>query len=150
MNEAMIRMMELTQQGFCCSQILITLGLDAQGKTNPDLVRAMGGLGGGIGYSGKNCGALTGGACLLSMIVGRGSLEERELPSGREMIYDLVQWFDDEYGTRYGGVDCYSILENDLTNRISRCPQIVLEVYEKVTNILEKNRLSLAGRTEEE
>jgi len=150
MNESMIRMMELSQQGFCCSQILVMLGLEAQGKADPDLVRAMGGLCGGIGYSGKNCGALTGAVCLLSMYVGRGAPEEHEVRFGRMMIDELVQWFDDDYGTKYGSVDCNSILENDPMNRISRCPQLVYEAYEKVTEILEKNGLSLEGRMEEE
>lgn len=150
MNDGMIRIMELSQQGFCCSQILIMLGLEAQGKTDPDLVRAMGGLCGGVGYSGKNCGALTGAVCLLSMYGGRGAPEEKELLFSRSMIDSLVQWFDDEYGTLYGSVDCTSILENEPTNRITRCPQIIFEAYEKVVEILEQNRMSLAGRTEEE
>lgn len=150
MDEAMIRIMELSQQGFCCSQILIMLGLEAQGKIDPDLVRAMGGLCGGVGYSGKNCGALTGAACLLSMYVGQGTSEEQELLFGRGMINELVQWFDDEYGSPYGSVDCTSILENEPNNRISRCPQIISDAFEKVVDILEQNKLSLAGRTDEE
>ena len=51
------RMQELKQQGFYCSQILVMLGLEAQGKQNPDLVRAMQELAGGLGFSGDTCGA---------------------------------------------------------------------------------------------
>ncbi len=35
------RMMELGFQGYSCAQILLLLALDAQERSNPDLVRAM-------------------------------------------------------------------------------------------------------------
>ena len=54
------RMRELKQQGFFCSQILMTLGLELQGKENPELIRAMNGLAGGLGFTGETCGALDG------------------------------------------------------------------------------------------
>ena len=58
MNDVFFKMVEMTQQGFYCSQILIKLGLENQGKENEDLVRAMAGLAGGLGFAGKNCGTL--------------------------------------------------------------------------------------------
>lgn len=145
MSVAMGRMMELSQQGFCCSQILIILGLEAQGKTEPDLVRAMGGLCGGIGNSGKACGALTGGACLLGMYVGRGAAEEREHLFARSMMDELIQWFEEAYGIPYGGTDCLKILENNPSNRMTRCPQLVSDVFETVVRILEEHGISLDG-----
>ena len=75
MGDEMFRMLELYRQGYNCSQILVTLGLETMGKSNPDLVRAVAGLGGGIGFTGKTCGALTGGACLLSLYAGKGMPE---------------------------------------------------------------------------
>ena len=68
MMDELLRMLELAGQGFHCSQILLFLGLEAQGKRNPDLIRAMSGLAGGVGFSGDICGALTGGACLLGLM----------------------------------------------------------------------------------
>jgi len=47
MNEYRTRMMQLAGKGYYCSKIRIILGLEAEGKTNPDLVRAMDGLNGG-------------------------------------------------------------------------------------------------------
>ena len=64
--DEMLKMLELSGQGFHCSQILLFLGLEAQGKSNPDLIRAMSGLAGGVGFCGDTCGALTGGACLIA------------------------------------------------------------------------------------
>lgn len=143
MSDERMRIMERSQQGFCCSQILLMMGLEERGEQNPDLVRAMGGLCGGIGSSGKACGALTGGVCLLSMYVGRGLVEEQEPLFGRSMISQLVEWFENEIGAQYGGVDCLEILEENPMNRTARCPEIVYQVYQKVAQILEEYGYSI-------
>ena len=90
MNEATLRMITLAGQGFFCSQILLSMGLEAQGKSNPDLIRAMAGLAGGLGFTGDTCGALTGGACLLSLYAGKGLPEEQEDEKLNLMISELV------------------------------------------------------------
>ena len=78
--DGMEQMMALRKQGFYCSQILILQGLELMGKSNPDLVRAMQGLAGGMGFSGEICGALTGGACLLGLYAGKGLPEQEGDP----------------------------------------------------------------------
>lgn len=47
MDSVRVRMMQLALKGYFCSQILIILGLEARGKNDSDLVRAMHGLAGG-------------------------------------------------------------------------------------------------------
>ncbi|MFZ7101144.1 MAG: DVU_1555 family C-GCAxxG-C-C protein [Peptococcaceae bacterium] len=145
MNEEFLRMVEMARQGFYCSQILIMLGLENQGVENPPLVRAMAGPAGGLGFSGENCGSLTGAACLLALYAGKGTAEEREEPRLNVMINELVQWFAEEYGTVYGGIDCRNILEDDQQNRLQRCPQIVYQTYEKAKEILSANGYDLAS-----
>lgn len=145
MNDEFFRMVEIAQQEFYCSQILLMMGLEAQGKTNPDLVRAMAGLVGGLGFSGKNCGTLTGGACLLALYAGKGTTEEVEDSRLNSMIKDLVQWFEQEQGSKYGGIDCQQILGDNTSNRLERCPQIVYQTYEKVKMILFENGYDLSG-----
>ena len=44
------RIMELGSMGYHCSQIIMIMTLETIGEENPQLVKAMGGLGGGIGY----------------------------------------------------------------------------------------------------
>ncbi len=145
MNELFFKLIELSQQGFLCSQILLLLGLEAQGKENPDLVRAMNGLIGGMGFCGKTCGALTGGVCLLGLYAGKGSAEEMEDSRLHEMVREFVEWFAQEETAKYGGTDCNTILENNPANRSARCPQLVQNVYEKVMAILEANGYSPSG-----
>lgn len=141
----MLRMIQLAQQGFNCSQILLLMGLDAQGKTNPDLVRAMSALAGGLGFSGNLCGALTGGACLIGLYAGRGISQEEEDPRLNIMVADLAEWFSAEYGNTYGGILCETILSDDPKNRSARCPAIVLGTYEKVKALLVENGFDLSS-----
>ncbi|MBF4694061.1 DVU_1555 family C-GCAxxG-C-C protein [Fusibacter ferrireducens] len=137
MSSDMMRILELSQSGFCCSQILLMMGLEEKKIENKDLIRAMGGLCGGVGGSANNCGALTGGACLLSLYTGRGAEGEVEMPFAKVMMDQLIQWFNEEIGALYGGINCIQILENNPMNRMERCPALIEQVYDKVEEILE-------------
>ncbi len=145
MNVEMVRMIQLAQQGFYCSQILLSLGLEAQGKTNADLIRTMGGLAGGLGFSGDICGVLTGAVCLLGLYAGKGTPEEEEDQRLNLMVDQLVEWFSHGYGQTYGGTSCTAILGDDPQNRTTRCPTLVLETYEKVKVLLMENGFDLAA-----
>ncbi len=142
MSDASLRMMELSMQGFGCSQIMMLLALEAQGKSNPDLVRAVSGLQGGLGFSGKTCGCLTTGCCLLGLYAGRGTAEEVEDSRMQPMIQALVEWFEQEYTGKYGGIDCTVILQGDPRNQVSRCPGVVMETLIKVREILAENEIA--------
>jgi C_GCAxxG_C_C family probable redox protein len=142
------RMKELKQQGFYCSQILLIMGLEAQGKQNPDLVRAVQGLAGGLGFSGETCGALTGGACLLGLYAGKGTPEEPEALKLDFMIRDLLEWFKNEVGQQYGGIRCDEILKGNPKNQPTRCPAIVAGTYQQIREILVANGFDLAGNIE--
>jgi C_GCAxxG_C_C family probable redox protein len=144
-TDEMLRMIRLAGQGFYCSQILLFMGLEAQGKSNPDLIRAMSGLAGGLGFTGDTCGALTGGACLLGLYAGRGTPEEQEDENLNLMVSELVDWFSEGYGKLYGGIRCEIILGDDPRNRTARCPNMVLGVYEKVKTLLSEYGFDLSG-----
>lgn len=148
-TEDYFHLLELAHQEFSCSQILLQMRLDEQGKEIPELIRAMAGLVGGLGYCGKICGALTSGACLLALYAGKGSAEEVEDSRLNAMIEELVKWFEQEIGSQYGGTDCSIILEENLQNRIQRCPQILLQTNQKVKEILIANGYDLlSGKLE--
>lgn len=142
-GEESFRMLELAFQGFNCSQILVLMGLEAQGKDNPDLVRAMTGLVGGLGC-GRVCGALTGGCCLLGLYAGKGAPGEHEDGRLGLMLDNLVEWFEQQQTSRYGGANCVDIVQDDARLRLSRCPEIVLETFDKVKEILAANNYDLS------
>jgi len=139
------RMRELKQQGFFCSQILMTLGMELQGKDNPDLIRAMNGLAGGLGFSGETCGALTGGACLLGLYAGKGQPAEDENLQLNAMIIELVRWFKTGYGQEYGSIRCEDILSGSSQAIATRCPMMVAGTFQKVKELLVENGFDLAG-----
>ena len=145
MTDEMLRMIQLEGQGFYCSQVLLVMGLEAQGKSDPDLIRSMAGLAGGLGFTGDTCGALTGGACLLGLYAGRGAPEEQEDEKLNLMVSELVDWFSEEYGKIYGGIRCEIILGDDPRNRTARCPNMVFGTYEKVKALLIEYGFDLSG-----
>ena len=141
----MPRIKELREQGFYCSQILVLMGLELQGKANPDLVRSMQSLAGGIGFSGNLCGALTGAACLLGLYAGKGKPEEEEDERLNLMLLDLVDWFKLTIGNRYNGINCDVILEGKKINIPERCPGIVQAAYQKAKELLVDYGFELSG-----
>ncbi len=135
----------LRKQGFYCSQILMLQGMEMMGKSNPDLIRAMHGLAGGLGFSGELCGALTGGASLLGLYAGKGTPEQPEDARLDFMVMDLVKWFKAEYSEQFGGIRCEEILAGNNQNQAIRCPILVNGVLQKVKELLVENGYDLSG-----
>jgi Putative redox-active protein (C_GCAxxG_C_C) len=130
-----LRMLELSQEGYYCSQIILALGLEAQGKQDPDLIRAAAGLAWGAGNNSGTCGALTGAACLLALHSGKGQDSETEREEFWPMLEELWDWFGAEFGSLYGGVQCGEILA-DGTAPKQRCGPMVARTYGKAIEIL--------------
>lgn len=128
-------MLDMSDKGYFCGQIILKLALGDDAP--PDLIRALGGLSGGMGFSGHNCGALTGGCCLLGYFASKG--EDDELPSAylNEMITVLVDWFKAETA-EWGGIDCADILQGNAANQITRCPALVQGALEKAVELADE------------
>lgn len=137
MDDLIFRLIKLKAQGYCCAQILLILALEAQGKTNADLVRSVGGLCFGINGSGEVCGALSGGACLISLWAGHGGDEAAQDDRYPTMMGELVDWFRGVAAAEYGGTRCNEILEK-FPDR-STCGRIVADTYGKCMNILARH-----------
>ncbi len=146
MNEDTIRMMELAAQGFQCSQILMLMALEGQDRQNPDLVRAMSGLLGGMGC-GKTCGTLTAGCCVLALYAGKDSADNNVDDRLQGMLSRFVDWFETEYATHYGSIDCAEIVHDDMRNKMTRCPVIVAESLDKLKELLAENNYEFSNPT---
>lgn len=145
MSDEAFRVAELSLQGFSCSHIMVMVGLDAQGESNVDLLRAMSGLSGGMGC-GLACGALTGGCCFLGMYAGKGGRNEEADERLKPMLDEYVDWFRDEYSERYGGTDCAKITQGDPRLKVERCPDLILQSVQKAREILEAYDFPLEER----
>jgi hypothetical protein len=137
MNDA-FRVAELT---------LVQIGLDAQGKRNPELLASMSGLASGMG-GGLTCGALTGGCCLIGLYAGmdgEGRDDHQKLP---QMLEEYVDWFQDECRERFAcSTDCRQIIGDNPMRRAERCPALILECVCKAREVLEVNGFELDGVT---
>jgi hypothetical protein len=142
-SNELFRMMELAQKGYYCSQILLALGLDNCGRTNPDLIRTMAGLAHGAGFGAGTCGALTGGTCLLAFYAAKGTDDEEEHIAFMAMRMRLAEWFTETIGEQYGGIDCETILGDDSDPQL-RCGQIVGAIYAKVKELLSEHDIQLS------
>lgn len=133
MDELQNSVVELFRQGYHCSQVMMLFSLDLRQIENPLLVRAMGGLAGGM-FRQHNCGTLTGGACVLASYVPRAEGE----PEPRlywDMVRQLVDWFEEAHGS----VECKDLVEMKTESIMQTCPAIVAATFEKCLEILQAN-----------
>ena len=132
--------MRLGHAGYCCSQIMVRLALDLQGRENPELVRSMAGLCRGLAQGSQTCGALTGAACVLGLYAGKGTDGESEHERMALMLEELTDWFGCTACSGLPGVRCQDILGGpDQPPDPARCGGLVAEAWRKVVEILSEN-----------
>jgi len=135
----LLSILPLAQKGYCCSQIILLLGLEAQGTENPALIRAISGLCHGIGGAGQTCGALSGAACLLGLYAGKGQQSEVEHERLALMLESLAQWFA-EYTSGFGGTACTDILGESATQPDPNiCGRLIADTMDQTLTILVDN-----------
>ena len=144
MSDESFRIAELMLQGDTCGHILAKLALEALGRDNPDLVRAMSGLALGMGQ-GFNCGSLTGGCCVLGLYGGRVDETERVHPRFDVMIEEFSGWFERVMTKKYGGIDCEDITNFNPALKQQRCPAVILDCWLKIKEILAEHRVNVEG-----
>ena len=140
-DEIVSRMIQLAENKYNCSQIMMILALEQEGKDNPGLVRAMSGLGDGCGFFKETCGIMTGAASILAWHAGKGADDEEESEKLLLMLEDLGDWFQQEIGAKYSGTRCRDIV-GDLagTPDVKQiCGSIIFQTFGKVNQILTSN-----------
>ncbi len=95
------------------------------------------GFGGGMGLTGNNCGALTGGIMAIGAAHGRRNPMEKELKErvaqlyGNPGLYRFFNGFPHQFKERFGSVNCREINENCTDwhdrERLKRCMKITSE-----------------------
>ncbi len=94
----------------------MAVGQEKVGVVNEEVVKALGGFGGGIVGTGRVCGALSGGIALISSLFGRGNLESKEDPRLHSVAHKFIGEFE-KLTREYGGADCRDIARMDWRNK---------------------------------
>lgn len=149
MDDLGFQMFKLTNAGYCCSQIMIKMALDAEEKENEDLLRAINGLCMGVGSAQKTCGVLNGGIAVFGLYAGKGTDTEHPKPEFSEMVDEYTNWFENEFGS----TQCQDIIgvcsvTDYATNQEYRlkCGDILMKSYRKVQEILQANDYEFGNR----
>ncbi len=119
-------------RGCCCTEAIVRTGLELLGKEDELLANTASGLCLGV-HAGAACGALTGGAMLLSMF--------SRSQAASTMIPELAAWFDAQYGMQYGSINCEDIAGEHLIHKPERCKPLCLAVCEKCVALLREQGL---------
>ncbi len=99
---------ETFKKGYNCSQsVFSTYAEDF--NLNKDLALLIGsGLGGGVGRTGRICGAVSGAVLVLGLKY--GFFKEEEINSGKERVYGKVKEFLKKFEEVHGSIDCVDLL----------------------------------------
>ncbi len=137
MDDTLIQMLRFASKGYSCSQILVLLALDECKDSNPGLVRAMAGLAYGCGTGAATCGVLTGACCVMGYFAGKGADEEKGNETLPLMLEELNDWFQNDFGSQYGGISCQAIV-GEVGPQASRstCANILSSTYSQTMKIL--------------
>ncbi|MGI6655411.1 MAG: C-GCAxxG-C-C family (seleno)protein [Desulfobulbus sp.] len=144
-----------------CSQVLAMIGLEKLDKNEPDVIRALGSFGGGIGGTGHICGALIGAVSVLGSLYSRSSLEEKENPRMWNATKEVLRNFE-ELTKDYGGIECRQIARvnwmnrdevktfyGDANSRRQHCVQVVGETARALGVLLEQEAERMAAKQAE-
>lgn len=97
--------------GFVCSQaILATYGADL-GLDTDTALRLAAGFGGGMSWTGKTCGAVTGALMVIGLSSGHVSPDDK---ASKKETYTMVQNFMRRFEHIHGTVNCTELLGHDL------------------------------------
>jgi C_GCAxxG_C_C family probable redox protein len=139
-QEMKARAQELLGKGFHCSQAVLAASQEKLGMVNKEVVRALGGFGGGFAGTGYTCGCMAGGMAIISSLYSKGEADEKE----DVRLWKLGRLFVKEFEkltAPYGGVTCKHITGVDWTDR-----EQVKKYYSGADGNREKC-LNLAGET---
>lgn len=102
------RAVALHDGGSACSQAVFVPFAEALGMDERLAHKVSGGLGGGVGRCGHTCGAVTGGVLALSLAYGAETSGDQD---AKLATYDIVAKFIRQIETKYGSVECRTLLE---------------------------------------
>lgn len=114
----------LKMNGYCCSQMVMKLGLDRLGIENMQLIDAMAGLCDGA-KCGSICGAASAAACLMYLADAKAAEDG--------LVADYMDWFEESFGS----LECSHLVGDDPGAKLEKCPVLVENTMYKLEELLE-------------
>ncbi|MGA3198725.1 MAG: C-GCAxxG-C-C family protein [Halobacteriota archaeon] len=135
----------LFQEGFTCSQAVLSVFAEDFGLDRETALRISQGFGAGIAYTDSICGALSGAVMVIGLRYGRIRADDT---AAKEKTYAVVREFLREFKARHGSVACTGLLGYNLSdpqqvaevkkNKVvmARCPAFVRDAVKLVEKVV--------------
>jgi C_GCAxxG_C_C family probable redox protein len=98
--------------GFNCAQAVLSAFAPELGLNRETALKIASGLGAGLGYQGKTCGAILGAYMVISLRTG-SSMPNDEL--SKEITYNKTREFDKQFMKTHHSLLCKELLNTDLS-----------------------------------
>jgi C_GCAxxG_C_C family probable redox protein len=124
------------EEGFSCALAVLSTYSDRFGLEKESALRIACGFGGGIGRTGRTCGAVTGAVMVIGLKHGQVDVTDEE---ARQKTHKLAKKFIDKFTALHGSIECRELIGYDLSNSAElklarenkvfedRCPDFVYD-----------------------
>jgi C_GCAxxG_C_C family probable redox protein len=101
------------EKGFSCAPSVLSTYSEQFGLGEELALKIACGFGGGIGRTGRTCGAVTGAVMVIGLKHGQADVADEE---SRQETHKLVKKFIDRFIELHGSVECRELIGYDLSN----------------------------------
>ena len=101
------------EKGFSCAPAVLSTYSEQFGLGKELALKIACGFGGGIGGTGRTCGAVTGAIMVIGLQKGQADLADEE---SRQTTHKLVKKFIDRFTAVHGSVECRELIGYDLSD----------------------------------
>ena len=98
--------------GFSCSQAVLASHCEKLGLEKELAFKISGAFGGGMGYAGEACGAVTGALMLIGLKYGKYKKEDLE---SKDKTYSIVKDYIDHFKKKHNSIKCSDLIKYDLS-----------------------------------
>ena len=133
------------EEGFSCAPSVLSAYSEHFGLEKELALKIACGFGGGIGRTGRTCGAVTGAVMVIGLKHGQADLADE---GSRQETHKLVKEFIDKFTELYGSVECRGLIGYDLSSPTglkkagesgifqTKCPHFVYDAARILEDVL--------------
>jgi C_GCAxxG_C_C family probable redox protein len=101
------------EKGFSCAPAVLSTYSEQFGLEEALALKVACGFGGGIGRTGRTCGAVTGAIMVIGLKHGQADVADEE---SRQKTHKLVKQFIDKFTALHGSIECRELIGYDLSD----------------------------------